>query len=1044
MGSTFTEASPELVQAIVDHSLTNIYAARALRNEVTGQVIDFQIYFANPTFVQRVRRSESDLQQQTLRTLFPVLEQTGFLDRYAAVVETGVPFEGEQEYPGPNGHFWYQTTVKKLGDGIVVNFIDITDTKLSRQQAEAALRLTQGVMDASQSLMTYCEAVYDDTGAIVDFTYRLANQGVAKLIGAPTAEIVGGRMTQFFPSVKEIGLFAQYVEVVQTNQIKTFEFPYQTDGYNGWYLIQASPLGQGFVLSFVDITGRKQTELKLQQTNSLLQAVLDGAQAGIISYRSIRDAEGRIVDFEFTSANPVATQLTGRSVDELIGQRLLTVFPTNRQLGIFDRYVAVVETGQPQQFETHYQGDGLDTWFDVTAVRQGHETADGFVLTFLDISDRKRAEAELQRQTTLLQTTLDASISSILAMTAIRNEEGQIVDFMMDKANQSVERSLGKTPAELEGRTLLSVYPGNVDSGFFAVYAKAADTGQPQQATYHYTDVNGYEGWFEASAVRHAPDKIVLTFMNVTDYKQTEQRLSEQATTFNTVLASLQHGLFIARIVRNPSDDLQPGGLADLIYEYVSDSMLRDRGLSREAIIGNTALTLFPSSKQSRFWQAYEDILRTGEPQQFDEHYPYDGFDIYVTAQVSFVDAERLVVTYQNTTDLKRAQQQVQQQADLVNSVLNATLTAVATYEPVRDETGTIIDFRYTLANQASLDMLGLTPEVLYTKTLCGLTASADRPLLGGRDAFDRYVTVVQTGESVTMERQILGRWYLVSAVRFNTDGLLTSSIDITEIKQAREQLAQINTQLQRSNESLDQFASVASHDLQEPLRKIISFGDLLADQYGSELGDGVVLLQRMQSAATRMQILIRDLLAYARLSKGAGPAPGQAAHQLINLNELVGDVLGDLEVAVTEKGAVVEVGELPTLAGDALQLRQVFQNLLSNALKFTQPGRTPRITFRCETMSGQEVPAGLIGPAGNPKAYYAITVADNGIGFSDKYRERIFGAFERLHGKNSTYGGSGIGLAIVRRVMDNHNGAVTAQSVEGEGATFTLYLPTS
>lgn len=270
--------------------------------------------------------------------------------------------------------------------------------------------------------------------------------------------------------------------------------------------------------------------------------------------------------------------------------------------------------------------------------------------------------------------------------------------------------------------------------------------------------------------------------------------------------------------------------------------------------------------------------------------------------------------------------------------------------------------------------------------------------------------------------------------MRFEDNKLLTSSIDITEIKLAREQLAQLNEQLQRSNESLDQFASVASHDLQEPLRKISTFGAMLAQQYGPALGEGVDLLGRMQSATDRMQTLIRDLLAYSRLAAG-----GQTARQPVDLIQLVGEVLQDLEIAVAQTGAVVAVGELPTLPGDTLQLRQVFQNLLSNALKFTKPGQLPRLTVSARSVSPGEVPAELrlTGPA-----YWLITVADNGIGFGEKYRERIFGAFERLHGKNSAYGGSGIGLAIVRRVMDNHHGAVTAHSAEGEGATFTLYLP--
>ena len=254
------------------------------------------------------------------------------------------------------------------------------------------------------------------------------------------------------------------------------------------------------------------------------------------------------------------------------------------------------------------------------------------------------------------------------------------------------------------------------------------------------------------------------------------------------------------------------------------------------------------------------------------------------------------------------------------------------------------------------------------------------------------------------------------------------------QVTQRTNALQLANFDLQRSNENLERFAYVASHDLQEPLRKIRSFGDILQSTYGSQLGEGVDFLNRMQTAADRMSVLIRDLLTFSRIrTQRETFAP-------VNLNKVIRGVLGDLELAIQEAGARVELDELPTVSGDAPQLRQLFQNLIANALKFHHPDLPPRICLSSQLLSATDLPK-TIQPNSSASQFYAISVADNGIGFDEKYTDRIFQVFQRLHGR-SRYSGTGIGLAIVQKVADNHNGAIAVASQPGQGATFTVYLP--
>ena len=268
---------------------------------------------------------------------------------------------------------------------------------------------------------------------------------------------------------------------------------------------------------------------------------------------------------------------------------------------------------------------------------------------------------------------------------------------------------------------------------------------------------------------------------------------------------------------------------------------------------------------------------------------------------------------------------------------------------------------------------------------------------------------------------------------------------DVTERRQAEESLTQNAAELARSNAELEQFAFVASHDLQEPLRKIQTFGDRLkAKCDAAGLEDGNDYLERMQKAAVRMQTLINDLLTFSRIVSRTEPFVP------VDLNVVTREVLGDLEVRIEKTSAVVEVGELPTIEADPLQMRQLLQNLIGNALKFHAAGGTPRIHIQAQWITDSQEygytallsrkPAAGLDAAAAPQ-FCQLTVQDNGIGFDEKHLGRIFAIFQRLHGRHE-YEGTGIGLAVCRRIMDRHGGVITARSKPGEGATFFVVLP--
>ena len=250
-------------------------------------------------------------------------------------------------------------------------------------------------------------------------------------------------------------------------------------------------------------------------------------------------------------------------------------------------------------------------------------------------------------------------------------------------------------------------------------------------------------------------------------------------------------------------------------------------------------------------------------------------------------------------------------------------------------------------------------------------------------------------------------------------------------LRASEEKLRESTAQLERSNRELQDFAYVASHDLQESLRKIVVFGERLKEKAADRLEPETLdYLQRMQKAASRMQNLINDLLTFSRVTTKAQPFTP------VNLAEMAGEVVEDLEGRIEMTKGRIELGDLPVIDAEPLQIRQLLQNLIGNALKFRRPEEPPVVRIQAKISSGV-----LPFAPDTPQKLCELTVSDNGIGFEEKYLDRIFNVFQRLHTRNE-YEGTGMGLAIARKIVLYHSGTITAKSAPGQGATFIVTLP--
>ena len=753
------------------------------------------------------------------------------------------------------------------------------------------------LLDALPDAVIWMRAMRDETNQIIDFRIDYVNQKAHNITNG-LYQISKGTLAlaTYRHEWADAGKsFREMCTVLETNQ--PHEFSYFNAKLNGWFLVNWSKSGDGVLSVTRNISALETAKEAVERQADLLNSVLNGSISGIMAFAAIRNTEGTIQDFTFLSANEASCRLVGKSAGELMGSTMLTHFPGNAQTGLFDHYVHTTETGQPVRTETYYKHDGLDVWLDISTQKLG----DGFVVTFTDVSIVKRAATAIEQSADELRTVIDSAQVAIYLINPVYNDRGQIVDFRFRTANQMLANYVGLESDALAGERVSRWFPAYLENGLFRRYTGIYETGRTQHFNFHYkTDL--VDLWINVTGTKRGND-LVITFSDYTDLKKLQQRLEASATDLQTIIDTSQTGIFLFSPVRN-----EAGEVVDFRFRVANRQLASYVGQEAEAVVGALGSRWFPDYKTNGLFDAYYKTYATGESQRFDFHYDGGGINVWL--------------------------------------------------------------------------------DIMSTK---------------------------------------IG------------DEVLVTFGDYTPLKQLQQQLENLVTDLQRSNKNLEQFAYVASHDLQEPLRKIQAFGDILQTQYASVIGDtGADMIHRMQSAANRMQVLIKDVLAYSRI------ATKRETVEPVDLNQVVGEMLTDIETAITDKQATVTVDPLPTVRGDAAQLRQLFQNLISNALKFTKTEPTaapPAITITTRRVCGRDVPGMTLPPADADRSFHLIEIIDNGIGFDPHQAERIFEVFQRLHSR-SEYQGTGIGLAIVQKVVENHSGYIMAEGRPGKGATFRLVLP--
>lgn len=406
----------------------------------------------------------------------------------------------------------------------------------------------------------------------------------------------------------------------------------------------------------------------------------------------------------------------------------------------------------------------------------------------------------------------------------------------------------------------------------------------------------------------------------------------------------------------------------------------------------------------------------------------------------TLTELAEMVMTEIAARHYRRTQEALAQRAQLKRHLLNAVEQAVIAI----DLSGKVLFW-----NRFAETLYGWPAQEVLGRNITGMLSAPEM-----QDASREIMDRLRQGESWSGEYMVQRRdgtqfpAYIMDApiqdAEGNLIGIVGVSFDISDRKQLENELRESSEQLrqwaadleervdartselERSNRELQEFAYVASHDLQEPLRKIIAFADRLRSRFGASMEpDALDYMERMQNAAERMKELINDLLTLSRVTTRGQP------FEEVNLRQIAQNVLDDLETTIETANGRVEIAELPIIAADPAQMSRLLQNLISNSLKFRNKQEAPMISIWSETFYDSECEKPLL----------RLFVKDNGVGFDEKYLNRIFQPFQRLHGRMD-YEGTGMGLAICRRIVERHQGEITARSAPNAGATFIITLP--
>ena len=768
-------------------------------------------------------------------------------------------------------------------------------------------------------------------------------------------------------------------------------------------------------------------QYKVEKEKEKLIAIIESSEEFICLAR---------MDFSTQYINPAALEMLGW--DNYEGRFLIDcVYPDDRAFATAVLSEFVEKGSFQHEIRFWNERTGVPFWLQWNGFALKELPSDkviGLASVSPNITERKKTEEQRQISETNLRLIIH---QAPVAIAILRSP-----DYIVEIANSKTLELWGRTEEEVMNKPILEAMFELQSQGIKALLDDVYTTGNRFSSTELPVQIfrNGkldlryinfsYEPFYDADG---KIDGIMPVGFDVTEHVLSRQKIEANEEKLNIVINASELGIWEYNIKTT-----------DVIYSAHCSKIL---GFEGKTDLNH--LTLI-----SHFHPDDLTVRRDAFLKSFETGYiNYEARVIWEDKSIHWIESkgkvfynsnhepERLLGTLRDITDEKKIQQQLQEREQKFRLLADSMPQHVWT-----SDTEGVLDY----FNQSVLNYSGLTLEKILKDGWLQIVHPDDR-----EENIRLWIDAITTGKDFLFEHRFrrydgVYRWQLSRAIpQKDENGKIQrwvgTSTDIQEqkifatelekkVSERTRELEQKNIDLDKMNKELQAFAYISSHDLQEPLRKIQTFASRIVEKEEHNLSDiGKDYFKRMKSAADRMQTLIQDLLVYSRTNTS------ERKFELIELKDLMEEIKRDIKEEIEQKQGVIEILETCPVKMINFQLKQLLLNLISNSLKFSNSLNPPHITISCETHIGKKFQNVKLIP---DKEYCHIRISDNGIGFEQKYSEKIFELFQRLNTKDK-YIGTGIGLAIVKRIVENHGGTITAKGEINKGATFDIYIPT-
>jgi two-component system, chemotaxis family, CheB/CheR fusion protein len=686
-------------------------------------------------------------------------------------------------------------------------------------------------------------------------------------------------------------------------------------------------------------------------------------------------------------------------------------------------------------------------------IRQDRQV-DGAVVTFVDISATKDLYD-------ILRGVFNSSMSAILVLKSVRSRN-HITDFKIVAANEPMSRLFDMGPEDLAGNSFKERLPAIALDGIFEKFTQLVQQDSFLHTEYCYL-ADDRQRWLEIAAAKMG-DGLAATFTDITEKKMAEEKLQRhynELVITKDELKKLNEDLE-SKVKERTVELSRSEERFRLVSSVTNDAICDWNIVNNELWLSDNFFTLFeyPAAENvvsRNYWlekihpddrdKVHDTVSKAikNNQKQWNSEYRFlkaNGEYANILDRGYIMHDEnqrpvRMLCSMLDVTRLRNAEQEAVSQLEHSRFLAETMPLMVWTAKPDGEADFFNNQFEQFTGIPVSESKGKGWKQLLHEESMRQLRKVGRQAIVSKKDFSIEIMIRRHDGEY---------RWHLLRArakkdAQNNLLMWVGTNTDIHEQKMANRLLEQrvhertlelqrANKELANSNDELQQFASVASHDLKEPLRKIYMFSNMLKENHFGANDGAQQYIERIIRSSERMIQLVNDLLSFSRLSV-------ESSFEPVDLNIILNEVLADLELTIQEKKATLEIDELPVVDVLPGQVRQVFQNILSNALKFSKPNEPAFISISADTVKDKHIES----PVDENGQWVRICIRDNGIGFNEKYLPKIFTIFQRLHTRKE-YDGTGIGLAICKKIVEKHGGLITAKSQENEGSTFIIVLP--